>query len=241
MHARYYNPNLGRFLSVDPAMESAVPTDPQTWNRYGYVRDNPLQYVDPTGEILVFSGSKENLQKLKKVVNESLYGYELVLSNMGVASLVPNGVHGPASPQQNALAIALKTAINRSETVEIGVVAGDHSTLVGGYSRGIIDIGDIAAAGRGEAVNSGALLAHEVIEQTAKQVFSLSDTLAGFRTAHSFGRAAQDEVSGFTAGKPMERVYSGTGFVRTQHRSDARVVTTQIYFFRGNLIKVTQK
>jgi RHS repeat-associated protein len=45
--ARYHNPNIGRFMSVDPA--GADPTDPQSWNRYAYVQNNPLKYVDPDG------------------------------------------------------------------------------------------------------------------------------------------------------------------------------------------------
>jgi RHS repeat-associated protein len=49
MHARYYRPGLGRFLSVDPAGGS--PGDPQSWNRYAYVRGNPLVRVDPTGRV----------------------------------------------------------------------------------------------------------------------------------------------------------------------------------------------
>jgi RHS repeat-associated protein len=48
MHARYYNANLGRFLSVDPS-QSAVPLSPQTWNRYGYTFNNPLPLVDLNG------------------------------------------------------------------------------------------------------------------------------------------------------------------------------------------------
>jgi len=50
MHARYYNGNFGRFLEVDPllAMESS-PSEPQRWNRYTYVINNPLKYTDPTG------------------------------------------------------------------------------------------------------------------------------------------------------------------------------------------------
>jgi YD repeat-containing protein len=33
-----------------PARESADPRLPQSWNRYSYVMNNPLKYVDPTGE-----------------------------------------------------------------------------------------------------------------------------------------------------------------------------------------------
>lgn len=47
--ARYFSPNQGRFSSVDPSLESAEPERPQTWNRYTYVLNNPLKFVDPNG------------------------------------------------------------------------------------------------------------------------------------------------------------------------------------------------
>lgn len=50
MHARFYNPQTGRFLSTDPA-DSAIPTQPQSWNKYGYVLGNPLRMVDPDGQV----------------------------------------------------------------------------------------------------------------------------------------------------------------------------------------------
>jgi len=34
MHARHCSPLTGRFHSVDPALESADPFTPQSWNRY---------------------------------------------------------------------------------------------------------------------------------------------------------------------------------------------------------------
>jgi RHS repeat-associated protein len=49
MHARYYNPNFGRFLSVDPGKDWD-PKAPQSWNSYAYVRNNPVIGVDPTGK-----------------------------------------------------------------------------------------------------------------------------------------------------------------------------------------------
>ncbi len=47
--ARYQNPNLGRFTSPDPLMASALTYEPQTWNRYVYVLNNPENLIDPTG------------------------------------------------------------------------------------------------------------------------------------------------------------------------------------------------
>jgi RHS repeat-associated protein len=48
MHARYYSPVLGRFLSVDPVGGRIGSS--QSWNRYAYVRNNPVNLVDPLGE-----------------------------------------------------------------------------------------------------------------------------------------------------------------------------------------------
>jgi RHS repeat-associated protein len=51
MHARSYDPNLGRFLSVDPVLDiDKAVREPQRWNRYSYVVNNPMRYVDPDGK-----------------------------------------------------------------------------------------------------------------------------------------------------------------------------------------------
>lgn len=47
--ARMFGSGLGRFTSPDPAMVSASLQNPQTWNRYVYVLNNPLKYSDPLG------------------------------------------------------------------------------------------------------------------------------------------------------------------------------------------------
>ncbi len=47
--ARYYGGSHGRFTSPDPLMASARRTNPQTFNRYSYVTNNPLNLVDPLG------------------------------------------------------------------------------------------------------------------------------------------------------------------------------------------------
>src|SRR5579884_4218322 len=47
--ARYYGSALGRFISPDPANAGADLLDPQSWNAYAYVRNNPLVLVDPMG------------------------------------------------------------------------------------------------------------------------------------------------------------------------------------------------
>jgi RHS repeat-associated protein len=48
MHARYYSPVMGRFLSVDHGASTRV-TTPQTWNKFSYARNNPLSRIDRNG------------------------------------------------------------------------------------------------------------------------------------------------------------------------------------------------
>jgi RHS repeat-associated protein len=50
--ARYYSPVQGRFTSPDEFLNDTNVRDPASWNLYGYVRNNPLKLVDPTGEVV---------------------------------------------------------------------------------------------------------------------------------------------------------------------------------------------
>ncbi|HEX8153563.1 MAG TPA: RHS repeat-associated core domain-containing protein, partial [Thermoanaerobaculia bacterium] len=57
MHARYYSPTLGRFLSVDPTLDVQTALRvPQTWNRYAYGRNNPTRFTDPDGKVAIADG-----------------------------------------------------------------------------------------------------------------------------------------------------------------------------------------
>jgi RHS repeat-associated protein len=48
--ARYYGSKIGRFTTVDPHQNiEANLVNPQAWNRYSYVLNNPLRYTDPDG------------------------------------------------------------------------------------------------------------------------------------------------------------------------------------------------
>ncbi|MGB8783962.1 MAG: RHS repeat-associated core domain-containing protein [Terriglobales bacterium] len=47
---REYNPQHGRWISPDPARTRAVSlASPQTWNRYAYLANSPLNEIDPSG------------------------------------------------------------------------------------------------------------------------------------------------------------------------------------------------
>ncbi len=50
--ARYMSSAQGRFTSPDTPLTDQHPQDPQSWNLYSYVRNNPLRFNDPTGHFL---------------------------------------------------------------------------------------------------------------------------------------------------------------------------------------------
>ena len=51
MRARYYEPRLMRYIQKDTAVSGNM-MHPSSLNRYAYVMGNPIQFVDPGGEIL---------------------------------------------------------------------------------------------------------------------------------------------------------------------------------------------
>ena len=66
MQARYYDPQLGRFLSTDP-----LDPDPMTgmgFNRYAYANSNPYRYYDPSGR-WVCSGTDGDCDTFEEGLN----------------------------------------------------------------------------------------------------------------------------------------------------------------------------
>jgi RHS repeat-associated protein len=48
--ARMYDVGLGRFVQPDKLIQDE--DNPQSWNRFTYVENNPILYTDPTGHVI---------------------------------------------------------------------------------------------------------------------------------------------------------------------------------------------
>src|SRR5271165_5673986 len=55
--ARYDSSSLGRFMSPDEPLVDQQTGNPQSWNLYSYVRNNPLNNTDPSGNACVSNGN----------------------------------------------------------------------------------------------------------------------------------------------------------------------------------------
>ncbi|MFN9296123.1 MAG: RHS repeat-associated core domain-containing protein, partial [Acidobacteriota bacterium] len=61
--ARYFSGAQGRFTSPDRPQLDQHAEDPQSWNLYSYVRNNPLRFIDPTGTTLTVSQGWDQAQQ----------------------------------------------------------------------------------------------------------------------------------------------------------------------------------
>ena len=66
MNGRVYDHNLGKFISSDPVVQDAK--NSQNLNRYSYVLNNPMSYVDPSGYFLEETGKRYNTQNLTQKI-----------------------------------------------------------------------------------------------------------------------------------------------------------------------------
>ena len=88
--ARYYNAKIGRFVSQDPWGGDLK--DPQSLNKYAYVRNNPMKYVDPTGMFNVETGEVEDgdtLESITSILNDE-YGITLTKSKVAEVNGIEN-------------------------------------------------------------------------------------------------------------------------------------------------------
>jgi len=78
MNGRVYDPDTARFLSADPNIQA--PYDTQSYNRYSYVKNNPLKYTVPSGfffKKLVRSVTKVFKGAVNFIKNEVKTGFGL--------------------------------------------------------------------------------------------------------------------------------------------------------------------
>ncbi|MCX2795992.1 hypothetical protein OQJ62_13785 [Microbulbifer thermotolerans] len=94
MNGRIYDPTLGRFLSPDPIVQA--PTYSQSWNRYTYAFNSPMNFTDPSGFISITDKPEEEDLPLEEieVIGEPLSSP----APLSMIFLVSPGSIQPANP-----------------------------------------------------------------------------------------------------------------------------------------------
>ena len=142
--SRFYSPKLGRFLSADSIVPN--PFNPQDYNRYSYVRNNPVRYTDPSGHRACIT--QEECADMGTTPNggtPSRPRPQLCTRNCGGADK-PKGNGGGGDP-----------VVLISSGVQIGdptTDVGDYITGYNGGSGGLSQDGISLVGGDGECVGS---------------------------------------------------------------------------------------
>jgi RHS repeat-associated protein len=81
-NARWYDPQLGRFIQADTIIPS--PGNPLAWDRYGYANNNPIVYADPSGHMPCENSTSgcKNTNTLKRE-KRSMSGMQLGIEFVG--------------------------------------------------------------------------------------------------------------------------------------------------------------
>ncbi|MCK4261279.1 MAG: RHS repeat-associated core domain-containing protein, partial [Halanaerobiales bacterium] len=85
---RYYDPELGRFITADSYRGSI--TDPLSLNRYIYVKNNPLKYIDPSGHMAQITGGTSSKAE---GYNYGDINFVIIGDNVVVCDVKKNSVH----------------------------------------------------------------------------------------------------------------------------------------------------
>jgi len=66
----YYDPELGRFIQPDTVIPDL--SNPQSYNRYSYVLNNPLRYTDPSGHQTTPAEAEPERESKEKLTAKSV-------------------------------------------------------------------------------------------------------------------------------------------------------------------------
>jgi RHS repeat-associated protein len=154
--ARWYDPEAGRFLSVDPIVQDVA--DPQTHNAYGYVRNNPVNFVDPDG--LGFWKTLWNVVKLvlaaAAIVVAVVFQQYYLAAFLSLTASTINFAQNPSLINGLLLAGSAYLAFGGGNLGTLGSLAGGTIASGGTGADGLLSLaqlGVISEAG-GSLVNS---------------------------------------------------------------------------------------
>jgi RHS repeat-associated protein len=122
--ARYYDPLTNRFLTLDPWAGEL--SNPQSLNKYAYVLNNPLKFIDPTGMYNMPTGEVEEGDTLGSITGELNNYFGTRLSYQDLAKI--NSISDP-------------NRIEIGQIVKMGTINADGSTWQRSYNADEVTIG----------------------------------------------------------------------------------------------------
>ncbi len=103
--ARYYGSSMGRFMSPDDASDQR-PENPQSWNLYSYVHNNPVTNTDSDGRsVNVCTNDANGNQQCSLLSNEQYTAAQQGNGSLNVPTLNQVGMNGDGNGSFNSTGI----------------------------------------------------------------------------------------------------------------------------------------
>jgi RHS repeat-associated protein len=208
MHARYDNASLGRFLSVDPSLDLKRNwPEPQRWNRYAYVVNNPIRSLDPDGR------ADNDFRCVECRTPEAKAAFDRGVTQAMKVGL-PTVVGFMVGAELPALARVAFTAFPRTFMALMGIggaMTGAPSVNLGSGARpiaGSINVDNLSAGFRGNM----------------QQIQVAGDVLALPFKNGSIGNVTAENLPGMIVGSGGQQLASELG--RTMQSGSALTITT---------------
>jgi RHS repeat-associated protein len=215
MHARFYQPQVGRFLGVDPVLGTAA--QPQSWNRYSYVGGNPLRNVDPDGQMTGSALADSIEGPIRELKDELTNG----LNDGTVFGIIASTLVGTALDGAVLLTDPLRLGSATGEAVGSGASAGEVAlAVVADTARGVAIAAPLAGAGRAALAARGPAAAQSVF--TSATATGANKTIRMLRSGGL--RQAYRDFARVTQGVPVKNRGHG---LRTATLRDGTRVTVR--------------
>ncbi len=198
--SRYYSSIQGRFTSSDPG--SFTLADPQSLNRYSYVQNNPLKFIDPTGKDLYLHGREADyiLSELEKFTGLRLQRDSLT----GKVTIVPGSTrnkNGTSTHFANRLAQVIGDS--RAQ-VTINTGRSQPNVFLDSIFLHALDVDDYDAMKRVDKKLAAAALGHVIEEYYYEKIIPLTPLQTdGERPSSPYGPRGPVRLPTMTDGGPI--------------------------------------
>jgi len=198
MHARYFRPIWGRFLSPDPLLDAPRATrNPQLWNRYSYATGNPMKYLDPSGASLELPVCNGIFDCAEKIIR---YWLDQVAP---APKADPKALEAQGYTDQDVTATSAINPIEQAGQVQNALNAATANGLAAGATVVIVGVATVASEG---AIN--------VLTKNLEHVIQ-GHTVIGLGTAgKSIFRAEENVVTLIKAASSVKPVLQANGRLR---------------------------